>query len=52
VYNRTDNKYHNLNTGTATDAPAAPTVSVKGGGKSSKTGKTTKAKVLGIDEKG
>jgi hypothetical protein len=52
VYNRTDNKYHNLSTGTATDAPTAVTGSVKGSSKTNKTGKATKAKVVGIDENG
>ena len=52
VYNRTDNKYHNLSTGTATDAPTAVTGSVKGKSKTNKTGKVTKAKVVGIDENG
>ena len=52
VYNRTDNKYHNLSTGTATDAPTAVTGSVKGKSKANKTGKAAKAKVVGIDENG
>ena len=52
VYNRTDNKYHNLKTRTATDAPTTVTGSIKGNSKTNKTGKATKAKVVGIDEKG